>query len=538
MAAEVQPLQPIKLPAGPATLTPEQKYWQSFSNQLLLPSQHSNPITHISFPPPLTSLTTTPPPEIFAVTSGNRVQIFSSRTRKLLKTISRFNVDDVAHSGNIRRDGRILVAGGDSGAIQAFDVNSRAILKTWKEHKLPVWVTNWHPSELTTLMSTSDDTTVRLWDLPSDASTTTFLGHQDYVRCGSFMPGQAERLVVSGSYDQTVRLWDPRVGGKSVMVFKHSAAVEAVLPLPSGTTVLAASDNQVAVLDLVAAKPMQLLRNHQKTVTSLALASNGTRLLSGGLDGHVKIFETSAWNVVAGFKCPSPILSLNVISSGSSREDRHLVIGMQSGLLSVKTRLSGQQKVQAREREKEMQALIEGKIEEYDKKRGKKRGRGWEKRTRGKDYTGEGADIVIDGNARGKIKTGSPWERALRKGQYEKALDLVLESTTPTHRQEIITLLTALRHRSALRTALKGRDEVTLQPVLKWLNKAIGDPRIIRLTSDVSLMVLDIYSEQLGQSAEIDTLVERLRERVLDNVEVSQLAWSTQGMLEMLMAGT
>jgi len=432
MAAEVQPLQPIKLPAGPATLTPEQKYWHSFSNQLLLPSQHSNPITHISFPPPSTALTTAPPPETFAVTSGNRVQIFSSRTRKLLKTISRFNVDDVAHSGNIRRDGRILVAGGDSGAVQAFDINSRAILKTWKEHKQPVWVTNWHPSELTTLMSTSDDTTVRLWDLPSDTSTTTFLGHQDYVRSGSFMSGQAERLIVSGSYDQTVRLWDPRVGGKAVMVFKHSAAVEAVLPLPSGTTVLAASDNQVAVLDLIAAKPVQLLRNHQKTVTSLALAGNGTRLLSGGLDGHVKVFETSAWNVVAGFKYPSPILSLNVISSGSAREDKHLVIGMQSGLLSVKTRLSGQQKVQARERDKEMQALIEGRIEEYDKSQSKKRGRGWEKRTRGKDYTGEGADIVIDGNARGKIKTGSQWERALRKGQYEKALDLVLESKVRT----------------------------------------------------------------------------------------------------------
>jgi U3 small nucleolar RNA-associated protein 15 len=146
----------------------------------------------------------------------------------------------------------------------------------------------------------------------------------------------------------------------------------------------------------------------------------------------VKIFETSAWNVVAGFKYPSPILSLNVISSGSAREDKHLVIGMQSGLLSVKTRLSGQQKVQAREREKEMQALIEGKIEEYDKSQSKKRGRGWEKRTRGKDYTGEGADIVIDGNARGKIKTGSQWERALRKGQYEKALDLVLESKVRT----------------------------------------------------------------------------------------------------------
>ena len=39
------------------------------------------------------------------------------------------------------------------------------------------------------------------------------------------------------------------------------------------------------VLDLVAAKPIHLLRNHQKTVTALALASGGRRVVAGGLDG-------------------------------------------------------------------------------------------------------------------------------------------------------------------------------------------------------------------------------------------------------------
>jgi U3 small nucleolar RNA-associated protein 15 len=117
-------------------------------------------------------------------------------------------------------------------------------------------------------MSASDDQTVRLWDLPSQESVTTFIGHQDYVRSGAFMPGQASNLVVSGSYDQSVRLWDPRSPGRSVMIFKHAAAVETVLPLPSGTTILAAADNQISVLDLVAGKPLQLLKNHQKAVTS------------------------------------------------------------------------------------------------------------------------------------------------------------------------------------------------------------------------------------------------------------------------------
>ncbi|CAO2653185.1 Nn.00g025960.m01.CDS01 [Neocucurbitaria sp. VM-36] len=535
MAAEVQLVQPLKLPKGPSNLTSEQKYWDSFASELRLdPSQHSSPVTHISIPPPPPSNLLSATQDLFAVTTGSRVQIFSSKTRKVVKTISRFGVDDIAHSGNIRRDGRILVAGGDSGAIQAFDVKSRAILKTWKEHKQPVWVTQWHPSELTHLMSCSDDRTVRLWDLPSDKSVTKFDGHQDYVRSGTFMPAQSG-LLVSGSYDQTVRLWDSRAGGKAVMVFKHAAPIESVLPMPSGTAVLASSDNVISVLDIVAAKPIHMLRNHQKTVTALSLANNGERLLSGALDGHVKVFETTAWNVVAGLKYPSPILSLNVIPS--QKEDKHIAVGMQSGLLSIKTHLSGEQKAQAKEREKEMKALMEGKIDEYDQKNKKrKRGKGWEKRLRGKDFTGESADIVIEGNARGKIGSGHQWAHLLRAGQYAKALDMVLETKDNNAREQSLTLFTALRHRSALRTALIGRDEVTLQPVLRWLIKNISDYRITRLTTDVALIVLDLYADQLGRSEEIDSLVDALMQRVKVTVEASQIAWSVRGMVDMLTA--
>jgi len=538
MAAEVQPLQPVRQPAGPAPLTADQRYWKSFKSQQLVPAPHSNSITHISSPPlPLNPLLSAPS-DTFAVTSGSRVQIFSTKTRKVIKTITRFGYDDVAHSGEIRRDGRVVVAGGDSGAIQAFDTGSRAILKTWKEHKQPVWTTKWSPTELTTLLSCSDDRTVRLWDLPSDSSTNTFLGHQDYVRSGAFMPGQSANLIVSGSYDQTVRLWDSRAGGKAVMVFKHAAAVESVLPMPSGTTVLASADNQISVLDLVAGRPLHLIKNHQKTVTSLCLASDATRLISGGLDGHVKVFETEGWNVVAGFKYPSPVLAVGVIGAGAAREDRHLAVGMQSGLLSLRTRLSGQQRVQAREREKEMKALVEGNIEEYDRKNKKKQLRqGDKKRLRGRDFTGEGADIVIEGNARGKIRNQSKWETALRKGQYAQALDLVM---TPQYfnQQNMLTLVTALRHRSALRSALKGRDEASLQPILKWLVKHINHPRSIKLTVDVAFLILDLYSEQMGDSPEIDNLMRQLQRRVRYSTELAQQARSTQGMLELLVAGT
>ena len=532
MSAPVLPLQPVKLPPGPSPLTPEQKYWRTFKSQILVPSPSKNPINHISAPlPPLNALTQAS--DHFAVSTGTRVQFFSSRSRKLVKTISRF--DDIAHSADIRRDGRVMVAGDESGGIQVFDINSRAILKTWKEHKQPVWTTRFSPTELTTLMSASDDRTVRLWDLPSQESITTFTGHQDYVRCGSFMPGQATGLLISGSYDQTVRLWDPRAPANAVMTFKHAAPVEDVLPMPSGTTVLAAADNQISVLDLVAARPVQLLKNHQKTVTSLCLASNDTRLVSGGLDGHVKVFETTAWNIVAGSKYSSPILSLCVIRSGTSREDRHLAVGMQSGNLSIKTRLSGQQKVKERERQKEMQALIEGNIEELDKKKAKK-SKGLQKRFRGQDFKGEGADVIIEGRDKGGRKKPKPWENLLRKGKYAAALDQVLmPDKGQPELYDTITLLTALRHRSATRTALSGRDDVSLQPIFKWVCKYITNPRYVNLCVDTSMLILDLYSAHMGESPQIDRLLAGLHRAVRREVERSQQALQTEGMLEMLL---
>ena len=532
MTAPVLSLPPVKFPAAPSPLTPEQTYWRTFKSQQLIPSSSNNPITHISFPPaPANPLTV--PSDHFIVTAGPRVQIYSIRSRKLVKQIARF--DDVAHSGEVRRDGRVLVAGDESGAIQVFDVASRAILKTWKEHKQPVWTTKFSPFEPSTLLSGGDDRTLRLWDLPSGASTSTFIGHHDYVRTAAFLADQASGLVISGSYDQTVKVWDPRTPANAVMNFKHDDPIESVLSMPSGRSMVAAAGNHVAILDIVAARPLQVLQTHQKAVTSLCLATKNQRLVCGGLDGHVKILETENWNIVAGSKYPSPILSLSIVSGSNRQEDRHVVVGMQSGILSIKTRLSGQQKVKAREREKEMQALIEGKTAALDRKRAKKETSGWKKRLRGHDFTGEGADIIITGPRQAKQKSLSPAERLLHKGKYPEALDKVLEQTGPSSLTAIITILTALRHRSALRAALSGRDEVTLQPVLKWAQKHIIDAKYVQLCVDICTHVLDLYAAQLTQSILLEKLVRDLHACVQTEVGRAQQAWQTQGMIDMLM---
>lgn len=527
MAADVQPIAQVKIPAQPSSLTPEQSYWRTFKSPLSIPSPTKHAVTHISQPQPTSTGHSSS--DFFVVTTGARVQLFSHKTRKLLKTITRF--DDTAYGAEARYDGRVLAAGDETGAVQVFDVNSRAILKTWKEQKQPVHTVKWSPKESTALMTCGDDRTVRLWDLPSETSVEIFHGHQDYVRSGSFLPGQSSNLFVSGSYDQTVRLWDSRTPTAAVMTFKHIASVEDILCMPSGTTLLASAENQIAVLDIVAGRPMHMIQNHQKTVTSLCLASNGSRVVSGGLDGHMKVFETVGWNVVAGSKYPSPILALSVIASGTPREDKHIVVGMSTGQLSIKTRLSGDQKVKERERQKQMEALIAGTIEEYDKKRAKKRPRGWEKRLRGRDYAGEDADIIVEGNVRRKEKKLAPWEKELHKGRYREALDIAVGNAD---RLTIVTLLNTLRYRSALRAALEGRTESELQPIMNWIWKNISNTTFVPLCVEVSMNIMHLYSKHLAESEPLAKQVRRLRERVHEETDRAQQAGMTRGMLELL----
>ncbi|KAI9653933.1 MAG: hypothetical protein M1831_005618 [Alyxoria varia] len=654
MSAPVQPLQPLRNPTGPTTTTPEQKYWRTFKNTLHLPSPSSNPITCISHPQPLTASTsstsTTPTPDHFAVTSGPRILIFSSRTRQLLKSISRFQLSDTARSGQIRRDGRAVLAAGDSGTLQVFDANSRAILKTWREHKQPVWCAKWDPRDLTGLMSAGDDKTVRLWDLSASESVATCEGHQDYVRCGGYMTGQTGGMLVTGSYDSTVRLWDPRGSSTgrngTAMIFKHNAPVENVLPMPAGTTLLSAADNQISVLDLVAAKPLATLKSHQKSVTALSLASGGSRVVSGALDGHVKIFDTNTWTVVAGSKYPSPILSLDVITTsgagggpkqptGSSsvsgpreREDRHLAVGLQSGILTLKTRLSGVAKSLQKARDRSMNDLLteNATTTTTNTAAGKKRKANKTPREahqqraasqRAKlensttDYVGDAAEIVIEGNGGApagnkRRKKLQEWDSALRRGEYVRALDCALKISdvggggsgggvedkgSGKHRQKqkegkngsdapstttTLTVLTALIHRSALHTALRGRDEVTLLPILRFLSRLVVDPRHSDLVCRVAVVTIELYSEDLGSLAdggsgggggggaddvgaqqqqnrkgqsgaggngsgsgsgrEIYRELRGLHAKVRQQVESAQAAWGTRGMLEMVVA--
>jgi F-box/WD-40 domain protein 7 len=57
------------------------------------------------------------------------------------------------------------------------------------------------------IISAADDKTLKMWSLDSGRRLVTFRKHDDGVTCVQFN----DFMMVSGSYDKTVKLWDFRV---------------------------------------------------------------------------------------------------------------------------------------------------------------------------------------------------------------------------------------------------------------------------------------------------------------------------------------
>jgi U3 small nucleolar RNA-associated protein 15 len=99
------------------------------------------------------------------------------------------------------------------------------------------------------------------------------------------------------------------MGGSS----SGSSPVEQVLMFPLGTAAVSSAGPIIRVWDIVAGGScLKAISNHQKTVTSLTFNADASRLLTGGLDHMVKVYDVSNYKVVHTMRYPAPILCLAI----------------------------------------------------------------------------------------------------------------------------------------------------------------------------------------------------------------------------------
>lgn len=228
------------------------------------------------------------------VSSLARISIYDSNTlevKRTFKTSTQYQV----YGGCFRKsDGRLVAAGSEEGKAFIFESHNPTPLRTF-ELTAPTHRVLFHENNLVTF---SDDWTVRLWDVGSgnpiriygnhgDSKDNKEFFHKDYVRCGCTI----DKLIVSGSYDNTIKFWDPRIDAlKPVKEYNHGHPVES-LCTRGDTLMISVGGNKLQIFDMIAGKTLtSIIPRHHKTITGVA--NYGDKyLLTGGLDGYLNVLN-------------------------------------------------------------------------------------------------------------------------------------------------------------------------------------------------------------------------------------------------------
>jgi len=300
-----------KLPPRKSLTNAQSEYWNSFKEETIT---FQNQILHIDFNPIL--------PHEVALTTGRNIHIYNLNDLKIVKSLTRFST--TAYSGNYRNDGSLIVGGEDNGSVKIFDLQSRSVLREMKGHNKAVHVTRFS-SDNRQIISASDDQTIIGWDLLSAKSVFKLEGHEDYVRCLDFRT-DLPNVIISGSYDHTVKLWDIR-SGEVTSTLEHKAPIENLL-LIDPQQLVTLSGTEVNIWDIGTQKLTKTFSNHHKTVTCLTLlprdpTNTEKTILTGSLDQRVSLSSLDT-ELTHSAEYTAPVLSL-----ASSNE--YIIVGLSDG---------------------------------------------------------------------------------------------------------------------------------------------------------------------------------------------------------------
>jgi U3 small nucleolar RNA-associated protein 15 len=397
------------------------------------------------------------------------------------------------------------------------------VLRTFQGHTEAVHVTRFADDDAS-IFSCSDDRSIKRWDMVSQKVVQTWSdAHSDHIRCGIFNPSNSN-VWITGGYDHQVKCWDVRLDGTGVsptptMSMDHGAPVEAVLALPGGGMLVTAGGKELRVWDMLrGGRLVRTVSNHQKAITSLCLDSSSSRLLSGGLDQQVKVYDLQTFDVTHSFKYESPVTSMAL-----SPDNTVLAVGMANGMLNCRKRVvnaggdagdGGGKKKNARLRAGTKKYFLRG--QSYD----------------GPDGGDAGPDYAVEVV---RAKRLQPYDRLLRKFRYRDALDAVL-AVKQGGDVVVVSLIYELVLRGGLRTALGGRDDLSLEPLLAFVCKHITNPRYAAPLADVASLLFDLYGAVLGQSPVVDQMFVRLRRALTAELKLQRQLSALQGQVTLLAA--
>ncbi|WVN87164.1 uncharacterized protein L203_102340 [Cryptococcus depauperatus CBS 7841] len=183
-----------------------------------------------------------------------------------------------------------LLSSSQDGSIRLWSMDTYSNLVLYRGHgKDPVWDVEWGPMGVY-FASASRDRTARLWSSDRIAPLRMYTGHLSDVNCVKFHPNSL--YLATASNDTACRLWDVQRGACVRLFLGHTDSVTTMAISPDGKTLASAGlDTSIWLWDLGSSRPIKKMTGHTGSITSLSFSAESSVLVSGSLDSTVRCWD-------------------------------------------------------------------------------------------------------------------------------------------------------------------------------------------------------------------------------------------------------
>jgi WD40 repeat protein/ankyrin repeat protein/serine/threonine protein kinase len=245
------------------------------------------------------------------------------------------------------KDGTQMAVVLKNGSIEIYKKGIQAYkpIMTLRGHKGEVNSVTYSPDGKQ-IASGSYDNTVGIWDTQTLQLVTQLKGHKHSVMSVSYSPDGKQ--IASGSYDNTVGIWDMQTFQLVTQLEGHKDKVNSVTYSPDGKRLASgSSDNTVRIWDTQTLQPITQLKKHSNWVRSVIYSPDGKQLASGGglVEGELYIWNTETLQPVTRLKGhSSSVYSVTYSPDGkqiASGSDDHTIGIWDTRTLQSVTQLKG-----------------------------------------------------------------------------------------------------------------------------------------------------------------------------------------------------
>jgi Prp8 binding protein len=140
------------------------------------------------------------------------------------------------------------------------------------------------------LFSASADMHLASWDLTTGQRIRRYIGHEEIINAMD-ISRRGEELLLSGSDDGTIGIWDPRTK-HAVDYIETDFPITAVAMSEAGNEIYSGGiDNDIRVWDIRKKALVHSMLGHQDTITSLRVSPDGQQLLSYAMDSTARTWD-------------------------------------------------------------------------------------------------------------------------------------------------------------------------------------------------------------------------------------------------------